>query len=138
MNAPFLAVAVSGALVLTTACAAFATKPVDEGVIAGDDHNRGRSLDDQAIESCARAMVGQMFPGTERIRVLANKPGDNEVFGNVTSNALGLQMAVLLEASDVDTGKTLGTAACNVTSDAHVVSLRPGAKDLPPNAALIP
>lgn len=137
MNAPFLAFAVGGSLILTTACTAFATKPVDEDVTASDAHYRGRSLDDRAIDSCARAMVTRMFPGTERVRVLANNPGGHEVFSNFTSNAMGLQMAVLLKASDADTGKTLGTATCNVKPDAQVVSLTPGAKDLPPNASLV-
>jgi hypothetical protein len=34
-----------------------------------------------------------------------------------------IQMSILLKAADADTGKTLGTAECDVTPDAKVVSL---------------
>lgn len=137
MNTSFLAVALSETLALTTACAGFATRPTDESVAVSGGYSRGQSQDDRAINSCARTMVRRMFPGTERIQVFANTR-DNQVFGNVYDDAMpGFQMAVLLKATDADTGKTLGTAECDVKPNAQVVSLRPGAKYLPPNAAFV-
>jgi hypothetical protein len=77
-------------------------------------------------------MMRQMFPDATRIRVVAN-PRDNEVFNNSADAALpGGQMAVLLQATDPNTGKSLGIAECDVSPDAKVSSLKSGVKDLPP------
>jgi hypothetical protein len=97
-------------------------------------HYRGLSADDRAIDACAKTMVARMFPGTERIRVNTNDRG-HEVFGDPDDNALpGFEMAVLLTATDAKTGAFLGTAECDVTPNAKVTELRPGAKDLAQDA----
>jgi hypothetical protein len=81
-------------------------------------------------------MVKQMFPSTERILVFACIGGDR-VFGDVGDDDLpGLEMAVLLKAADA-TGKTLGTAECDVTPNGRLVALKPGVKDLTPDAAFV-
>jgi hypothetical protein len=114
---------VAGVLALAVASAALAGDPLDESVIVSAHGGvRGTTLDDRAIYACARSMTRRMFPDAER--VLVSTSPDNQVFGDVDDNVLpGYQMSILLKAADADTGKTLGTAECDVTPDAKVVSL---------------
>lgn len=127
-------VAVPVAIVsLVTASLAFAVG-WNEGVVVSADRPvpSGGSPDDRAIYACARRMMNTMFPDQERIRVYTN-PGNQEVFGNTADSGVpGLEMSVLLKATDAGTGETLGTAECDVSRDATVQSLTPGATNLPP------
>jgi hypothetical protein len=125
-----------GILTLSTVSTAFAINPTDGGVIVSS-HRRGQSLDDRAIYACARTMVTRMFPGKEPIRVYASTGGE-QVFDDFTDDTLlGYQMAVLLTATDAKTGALLGTAECDVAPTAQVVALKPGVKDLSPDASVV-
>ena len=126
---------------LAGCCAAIAVATV---AIAADDWSQGvivrantepdmKSKDDRAIYACAQTMMHEMFPQATRIRVVTNS-GGKQVFNAAADSALpGVQMSVILQATDPDTGKSLGTAQCDVSPDAKVRSLKPGVKDLPGN-----
>jgi hypothetical protein len=131
-----LTAATRGALVilaLATATAALAGDDWSQGVIvSANAEPRTASKEDRAIYACARSMMHEMFPQATHIRVVANSR-DSQVFNSAADSALpGVQMAVLLQASDPDNGKPLGTAECDVSPDAKVNSLKPGVKNLPP------
>jgi hypothetical protein len=116
-------------------CTTFGADRWAEGVVvSAQSQLKGGSLDYRAIYACARSMKHVMFPRTERIRVFAN-PTETNVLGDVSDDTLpGFQMAVILKATNADTGKALGTAECDVTPRAEVVSLTPGTKDLSPDS----
>lgn len=120
-------------LSLASATVALAADDWSQGVIvSAKGEPRTQSREDRAIYACAQTMMRQMFPDATHIRVVAN-PRDSNVFNSSADSALpGVQMAVLLQAADPETGKTLGTAECDVSPDAKVSSLKPGVKDLPP------
>jgi hypothetical protein len=90
-----------------------------------------QSKEDRAIYACAQAMMREMFPEVRRIRVATNSPGTQAFNPSADSALPGVQMAVLLQATDPDSGKPLGTAECDVSRDAKVQSLKPGVRDLP-------
>jgi hypothetical protein len=117
---------------LTIATTALAADDWSQGVvISAEGQPRIQSKDDRAIYACAQTMMREMFPDARRIRVVTN-PRDRQVFNSSADSALpGVQMAVLLKASDPDSGKLLGTAECDVSPDSKVQSLKPGVKDLP-------
>lgn len=116
-----------------TATTALAADDWSEGVIvSATGEPPTQSKEDRAVYACARAMMHDMFPQAKRIRVATNSP-DRQVFNASADSALpGVQMAVLLKATDPDTGKPLGSAECDVSPDAKVQSLKPGVRDLPP------
>lgn len=119
-------------LALATATAALADDWSHGVIVSANGEPRMESRDDRAIYACARAMMHEMFPDATHIRVVANSR-DNQVFNSSADSALpGVQMAVLLQATEPDTGKPLGTAECDVSPDAKVNSLKPGVKGLPP------
>lgn len=115
------------------AATAHAADDWSQGVIvSATGEPRTQSKEDRAIYACAQTMMRQMFPDATHIRVVAN-PRDSEVFNSSADSALpGVQMAVLLQATDPETRKPLGTAECDVSPNAKVTSLKPGVKALPP------
>lgn len=120
-------------LAFAAASTALAADDWSKGVIVSADRQPdARDKEDRAVYACARTMMHEMFPEAARIRVVTN-PGDRQVFNTSADSALpGVQMAVLLTATDPDTGKPLGTAECDVSPDAKVQALKPGVKDLAP------
>jgi hypothetical protein len=101
-------------------------------IVTAPGSGRPESLDDQAIYACARTMVTRMFPGATKLRVVAD--AGPSVFGDTDDDAMpGYEMAMLLKASPAHSDRTLGMAVCDVTPDAHVVSLMKTTRDvLPP------
>jgi hypothetical protein len=120
-------------LAFATATTALAADDWSQGVIvSANAEPRPQSKEDRAIYACAQAMMREMFPQATRVRVVADSR-DSQVFNSAADSALpGVQMAVLLQAADPDTGKPLGTAECDVSANAKVNSLKPGVKNLPP------
>ena len=116
------------------ATAAYAADDWSQGVIvSANGEPRIQTKEDRAIYACAQAMMREMFPEARRIRVATNSR-DTQAFNPSADSALpGVQMAVLLRATDPDSGKPLGTAECDVSPDARVQSLKPGVKNLPPS-----
>jgi len=133
-----LAAVLAGVLAFVIGSAALAVNKWDEGVIvSANTHVRGLSRDDQAIYACARSMMKTMFPGVKRIQVFV-PGGQQQVFNDSVDDSMpGYRMAVLLSAASVASGKTLGTAECDVSPNARVLALRPGAKALAPDPEIM-
>ncbi|HUN75329.1 MAG TPA: hypothetical protein VMU40_12525 [Steroidobacteraceae bacterium] len=124
----------AGVLVLALGSSALAVPERDQGVIVrANTQAHAGTRDDRAIDACARSMLRTMFPGRELIRVRIPR-GAPQIFGDSDDDGMpGYQMAVLLEASDPASGRALGSAECDVSPSARVISLRPGAKELIPD-----
>ncbi len=130
------AAVLTGMLTLAAASAVLASDKWEEGVVVRAHGSvPGGSLDDRAIFACAKSMMRTMFPGAKQVRVFT--ASGEQIFSDADDNVLpGYEMSVSLKATDLKTGKTLGTAECDVTPAAKVTSLRPGARVLQPNAGV--